>query len=386
MRTRPTPKRSPRRRTKPPSDVPRRRDDGPHLFGGAGRRPYPNASRGRERHRHGPQDDPPRGLARRHRNPPVRALGDLRYLGARRLARRDPDARRRHPLSGASALQGHPAAQRAGHLRRHRRGRRRDERVHRQGVHLLLRAGARHRSAAGHRRRLRHADRLGDRRGGRGRGARCRPRRDRDDRGRPGRLCARPVRPHHARRHPARPSGPGHRRHRQRPGPRPDRPLLPQALRPDASGRRRRGQRGPRRRGAPGARGVRRGGRPVPHRRGPGRPALRHPCDPYGGQGRAAEPQDRAGPCRPRHARHPAHRRPPLGARGAQHRARRRYELPALPGGPGEARARLQRLLLHLQLRRLRALRRLHAAVVRTRCTTFSRSAATSSPRSRRTA
>ena len=40
------------------------------------------------------------------------------------------------------------------------------------------------------------------------------PRRDRDDRGRPGRLRARPVRAHHARRHPARPPGPRHGRHR----------------------------------------------------------------------------------------------------------------------------------------------------------------------------
>ena len=39
----------------------------------------------------------------------------------------------------------------------HRRGRRRDERLHRQGVHLLLRAGARQGPAAGHRRGLRHA-------------------------------------------------------------------------------------------------------------------------------------------------------------------------------------------------------------------------------------
>ena len=73
-----------------------------------------------------------------------------------------PRAERRHALPGAPALQGHHAAHRAGHLLRDRRGRRRDERLHGEGVHLLLRAGARHRPAAGHRRRLRHAHRLAD--------------------------------------------------------------------------------------------------------------------------------------------------------------------------------------------------------------------------------
>ena len=51
----------------------------------------------------------------------------------------------------------------------HGRGRRRAERVHRQGVHLLLRAGARRRPAAGHRRPVRHGDQLADRAEGRGR-------------------------------------------------------------------------------------------------------------------------------------------------------------------------------------------------------------------------
>ena len=47
---------------------------------------------------------------------------------------------------------------------RDRGGRRRDQRLHRQGVHLLLRAGARRGPAAGHRRRLRHGDLLADHR------------------------------------------------------------------------------------------------------------------------------------------------------------------------------------------------------------------------------
>ena len=70
------------------------------------------------------------------------------------------------------------------------------------------------------------------------------------------------------------------------------------------------------------------------------------------------EPQDRAGPRRPRHAGPRPHRRAPLGARRAEHRPRRRHVLPPLPGGPGEARPRLQRVLVHLGLRRLRPLRR----------------------------
>ena len=214
-----------RRRTTPTSDVPLHRD-GPPLHRGAGRRPYPNPAQGTERHRHGPPHRPPRRSAGRHRDAAHRPLRDLRDLGGRRLPRRDPGAERRHPLPGAPALQGHRPAQRARHLLRDRRGRRRDERLHRQGVHLLLRAGARHRPAAGHRRRLRHAHRLADPAGGRRRRARRGPRRDRHDRGRPGRPGARPVHAHHARRHPARPPGPRHRRHHQRAHPRPDRPLL----------------------------------------------------------------------------------------------------------------------------------------------------------------
>ena len=68
---------------------------------------------------------------------------------------------RRLALPGAPAVQGHPAAHRAGHLRRDRGGGRRDQRVHHQGVHLLLRAGARRRPAAGDRRDVRPGRRLG---------------------------------------------------------------------------------------------------------------------------------------------------------------------------------------------------------------------------------
>src|SRR5712691_5921490 len=50
--------------------------------------------------------------------------------------------------------------------------------------YVLLRAGARCRPAAGHRRAFRHGHQLADRAEGRGRGARRDPRRDRHERGR----------------------------------------------------------------------------------------------------------------------------------------------------------------------------------------------------------
>ena len=74
-----------------------------------------------------------------------------------------PASRRRLALPGAPAVQGHQAAHRAGHLGQHRGGRRRDERVHHEGIHLLLRAGARRRRAAGRRRDVRPGRRLGAR-------------------------------------------------------------------------------------------------------------------------------------------------------------------------------------------------------------------------------
>ena len=94
---------------------------------------------------HGPSRRP----AGSHRVPARGALGRARHLGGGRLARRGPRARGRDPLPGAPAVQGHQAAHRAGDLRGDGRGRRRDERVHREGVHLLLRAGARRGPAAG---------------------------------------------------------------------------------------------------------------------------------------------------------------------------------------------------------------------------------------------
>ena len=95
---------------------------------------------------------------------PVRTglpLGHLRRVGRRRFARRTGPAVRRHALPRAPAVQGHRASRRAGDLGVPGRRRWRDERVHRQGVHLLLRPGARLRPSAGRRRDLRH-DHLGD--------------------------------------------------------------------------------------------------------------------------------------------------------------------------------------------------------------------------------
>ncbi len=114
----------------------------------------------------------------------------------------------------------------------HGRGRRRAERVHRQGVHLLLRAGARRRPAAGHRRAVRHGHQLADRAQGRRRRARGDPRRDRHERGRPVRPRARGVRRAAVRRHPARPADPRHRRLDQLDHQGPDRRALPGPVHP----------------------------------------------------------------------------------------------------------------------------------------------------------
>src|SRR5215471_5264161 len=81
-------------------------------------------------------------VAGRHRVPAHGPLGRVRHLGRRRLPRRGPRARGSHALPRAPAVQGHQPPDGAGDLRGHGRGRRRAERVHRQGVHLLLRPGS----------------------------------------------------------------------------------------------------------------------------------------------------------------------------------------------------------------------------------------------------
>ena len=109
-------------------------------------------------------------------------VGGVRHLGGGGVPGRGPRSRRCHALPGAPAVQGDQAAHRAGDLGGHRRGRRRAERVHRQGVHLLLRPGAGRRPAAGHRRAVRHGDQLADRAQGRRCGTWRDPRGDRHER------------------------------------------------------------------------------------------------------------------------------------------------------------------------------------------------------------
>ena len=162
----------------------------------AGQHPHPAVRAGRRRASDlaRPPYRPAQRAAGRHRAAGRRPVGQHRRVGRRRLARRDGDAARLLALPGAPALQGHRGAVRARHLDRPRRGRRRVQRLHRQGVHVLPRAGARQRPAPGDRRARRHDHQLAaHRRGRRGRAGRH-PRRDRDARRRPGRRRAQPVR------------------------------------------------------------------------------------------------------------------------------------------------------------------------------------------------
>ena len=182
---------------------------------------------------HGPARRP----AGHHRVAAGRPVGGARDLGRRRLAGRGPRPRRGHALPGAPAVQGHRAAHRAGDLGGDGRGRRRAERVHRQGVHLLLRAGARQRPAAGHRRAVGHGQQLADRAAGRGRRARGDPRRDRHERGRPVGPGPRGVRRAAVRRHPAGPADPRHGRLDQLDQPGPDLRALPGPVHPGQPGR-----------------------------------------------------------------------------------------------------------------------------------------------------
>ena len=106
--------------------------------------------------RAGPPDRPARRPAHHHRARAGRALGGVRHLGRRRLARRDRRPDGLGALPRAPAVQGHPPAGGDGDLLADRRGRRGDERLHLQGAHLLLRPGPRPRPAPGDRRDLRH--------------------------------------------------------------------------------------------------------------------------------------------------------------------------------------------------------------------------------------
>ena len=94
--------------------------------------------------------------------PTVRSVTFGIWVG-RRLARRGRLARRRARTTSSTCCSRAPQRRDALEISvGDRRGRRRDERVHRQGVHLLLRAGARRRPAARGRRGLRHGDLVAD--------------------------------------------------------------------------------------------------------------------------------------------------------------------------------------------------------------------------------
>ena len=280
-----------------------------------------------------------------------------------RLPGRDPAAVRRLALPGAPALQGHPAAHRAGDLGGHRGGRWRDERLHHQGVHVLLRAGARRRPAAGHRRRCATSS-----------PTRCSPRPTsrpsagvileeiamHDDE--PGDevhdLFAEALYGDH-------PLGrlisgtvetisPMTRRQIQT--------LLPAPLRRAVHRGRRRRQPRPRRRGA--GRSGRRSPAPTGWPAGPSRcpgaattgRAPRHASRP--GRASGTRTPSRRTWCSAAPAHRPR-RRAPVRPRRAQQRPRRRHVLAPVPGDPGAARPGVLGLLVHLPVRRHGRLRRL---------------------------
>ena len=145
-----------------------------------------------------------------------------------------------------------------GHRAGHGRGRRRVQRVHREGAHLLLRHRARPGTAAGHRDHRRRGAERDDRRERRRHRTHRRAGGDPDARRRPVGSGARRVRAVAVRRHPAGPADPGHRGFDQPVEPDPDpRLLLPpvQAERDGGlGGRQHRARRG----GFAGPQGVRR--------------------------------------------------------------------------------------------------------------------------------
>ena len=149
------------------------------------------------------------------RMPGVRSvsLGFWVLAGSRDEA---PADQRLQPLPGAPAVQGHEDPERAGHRRGVRRRRRRPERLHREGVHVLLRAGARPRPGDGGRPPRRHAAALGDPHGGPRRRAAGDPRGDQHARGLARGPRARPVHRDAVAGPSARPADPRHARRRSR--------------------------------------------------------------------------------------------------------------------------------------------------------------------------
>ncbi len=268
------------------------------------------------------------------------------------------DPARLLPLPRAPAVQGHPRAFGDGHLGRPRRGGRRVQRLHRQGVHLLPRAGARRRPAARGRRARRHDDRLADRGVRRGGRARRHPRRDRDARRRPRRRRPQPVRRAGVGQRSARPPDRRHDGVDHDDQPRAGAAVLPTPLPPGQHGGRDRGQRRPRQGRAARTPRLRTQRLPVRRRSAAGA-ALGRPRPARARRHRHRPPPARAGQPRARRQRADPQRRPPLRARRAQHRTRRGHLLPAVPGGPRAARPGLLRVLLRQPPRRCRSGRRL---------------------------
>ena len=268
------------------------------------------------------------------------------------------------PLPRAPAVQGDEDAERARHRRGVRRGGRRGERVHRQGVHGVLRAGARPGPADGGRLPLGHAAALGAAGGRPGRRTPGDPRGDQPARGRSGRPRPRPVHRDAVARSPARPADPRHQAEHRGGGARSGSALLPQALR---------------RRGTwwswpPGTSGTRSCSSwwASTWNRAPSAPRARAPgtFEPAGdaptASGRSLVKKrttEQAHIC--------------VGTSGLSRTDPDRFafgvvnnalgggmSLPAVPGGPGEAGARLQRLLVPRDVRRggrVLRLRRHHA-------------------------
>ena len=287
----------------------------------------------------------------------ARAVGLLLRHARRRLTLRDGRDERDRALRRAHVLQGDgAAADRARHRRRDRCDRGRVQRLHRQGVHGLLRPLRRRDARHGARRPRRHAPQLPVRPGG------DRAREGRDHRGdehvlrHAARLHRRRLRDAPLRRPAARlghhrPQGDGPRRDAA------DVPRLHEHLvpaRPDGRRHRR-----PARRRSP----------------RPARGAARRPAVGGDGVGRAvAAARQRArqgaheavgsGAPRPRRPQPPARRSRPLRAPAARDRARRRDVVAPLHRGARAPRARLLRLRheprLHRRRLALRPVRRRH--------------------------
>ena len=231
-----------------------------------------------------------------------------------------------------------------------------------QGVHLLLRAGARPRPAAGRRRRVRHGHLLGGpvgrRRGRAQRGARG----DRDARRRPVGHRARLLRRGRPRRR-ARWAAPCSARWRRSRGSAAARctGYYRRRYRPAAMVVACRRQPRPRHRGArwsgtrsPGMLDAEDDSAPPLAVRAP----ARRTTSARGGVRLTRRPTEQANVVLGTLGHRPR-RRAPVRPGRAEQRPRRRHELPAVPGGPGEPRPGLQRLLLLLAVLRHRPVRRL---------------------------